>query len=101
MSVLPSCTGTKSVSQFQSHFLVVCITYCYQSLYCKLQLSYVMMSISSTMSVPLILMGDSSQKAVVFPAKLKRGHALSQVFMNPDIITGLVFQHMIVKPLVV
>ena len=59
------------------------------------------MSNSPTMSISLIPMGDSSQKAVVFDVKLKRGQVLSQVFMNPDIIMGLVFEHNNVKPLVV
>ena len=49
------------------------------------------MATSLMMSVPLTLMGESSQKAVVFDVELKRGQALSQVYMKPDIIVGLVF----------
>ena len=59
------------------------------------------MATSSTMSVSLIPMGDSSQKAVVFDIKLKRGQTLSQMYMNPDIIMGLMFEHMNVKTLLV
>ena len=59
------------------------------------------MSTSSTVSVPLILIGESSQRAIVFMIELPRGQALSIVFMNSDIITGLVYDHMTVEPMVV
>ena len=48
---------------------------------------------SSTVSIPLILIGESSQRAVIFTMALLRGQALSPVFMYSDIIAGLVYQH--------
>ena len=48
----------------------------------------------STVSVPLILIGESSQRAIIFMIELLRGQALSPVFMNSDIIAGLVNEHM-------
>ena len=51
------------------------------------------------MSVPLIPLGESSQKAVVFDVELKKVQVLSKVFMKPDIIVGLMFEHMNVGPL--
>ena len=39
-------------------------------------------------------MGESSHKPVVFDIELKDKQTRSQVFMNPDIIAGLVFEHM-------
>ena len=56
---------------------------------------------SSTVSVSWILIGESSQRAIVFTVELPRGRALSPTFMNPDIITGLVYVHMTVEPMAV
>ena len=53
------------------------------------------------MSVPLKPLGESSQKAVVFDVELKKVQVLSKVFINADIIVGLMFEHMNVKPSVV
>ena len=47
------------------------------------------MSVSSTASVPLIPVGESSQRANNFMIELVRGQALSPAFMNPDIIAGV------------
>ena len=56
---------------------------------------------SSIVSVPLILIGESSQRVEIFMIELLRGQVLSPVFMNSGIITGLVYEHMPVKPMVV
>ena len=50
------------------------------------------MSTSSTLSIPLILMRENSKRAVVFTIELLRGQALPPVFMNLDIIGGLVYE---------
>ena len=55
----------------------------------------------STISVPLILIGKSSQRAIVFPIELLRKQALFPVLMNSDVITGLVYEHMTIEPMVV
>ena len=60
----------------------------------------VKMSTSSTVSMPLIPIGESSQRAVIFMIELLRGQALSSVFTNTDIITGLIYEHMTIKPTV-
>ena len=56
---------------------------------------------SSTVSIPLIPIGESSQRAIIFMIELPRGQAMSSVFMIPDIIIGLVYEHMTVEPMVV
>ena len=55
----------------------------------------------STVSVPLIPTGASSQRAVIFMVGLLRGQALSQVFTNCDINAGLVYEHTTVEPVVI
>ena len=57
-------------------------------------------STSSTVSVPLIPIGESSQRATVFTIKLPWGQALSPVFTNYDIIIGLVYEHMTIEPVI-
>ena len=59
------------------------------------------MSMSSTVSVALILIRVSSQRAIVFRIELLRGQALSPVFTNSDIIAGLLYEHTALKPMVV
>ena len=59
------------------------------------------MSTLSTVSIPLILIGESSKRPVVFIIELSREQPLSPAFMNPDIIAGLVYEHTTVEPLVV
>ena len=59
------------------------------------------MSTSSAVSVPLILIGESSQRAIIFMIELLRGQTLSPVFMNSDIIARLVYEHITVEPIVV
>ena len=56
---------------------------------------------SSTVSVPLIPHGESSQRAVVFTVELPRGQVLSPTFTNPDIIAVLVNEHMTIGPMAV
>ena len=50
----------------------------------------VKMSTLSTVSIPLIWIGEISQKAIIFMIELLRGQALSLTFTNSDIITGLI-----------
>ena len=52
----------------------------------------------STVSVPLIPIRESSQRHVLFMIELLRGEVLSPVFMNSDIITGLMYEYMTVEP---
>ena len=61
----------------------------------------VKMLTSSTVSVPLIPIRESSQRAVIFMIELPRGQSLSLAFTNTDIITGLVYEHMTVEPMVI
>ena len=56
---------------------------------------------SSTVSVPIILTGESCQGTAIFTIELTRGQALSPTFMNDDIIVGLVYKHTNVEPVVV
>ena len=58
-------------------------------------------STSSTVSVPLFPIGESSHRAVIFITELIRGQALSPVIINPDIIAGLEYEHMTVEPVVI
>ena len=58
------------------------------------------MSTFLTLSIPLILTGESSPRATIFTTELTQGQALSPVFINADIITGLVYEHMDVEPMV-
>ena len=59
------------------------------------------MSTSSTVSIPPIPIGESSQRAINFMIELPRGQALLPVFRNSDIITGLVYENTTVEPGVV
>ena len=59
------------------------------------------MSTSSTISVPLILIGENSQRAIIFTIELTRGQALSPTFTSADIIVGLVYEYTNVEPIVV
>ena len=56
---------------------------------------------SSTESIPLIPIGESSRRVVIFTIELPRGQPLSPAFTNPDIIAGLVYEHTTVEPMVV
>ena len=56
---------------------------------------------SSTESIPLIPMGESSRRVVVFMLELLRGQLLSPAFINLDIVVGLVYEHTMVQPMVV
>ena len=58
-------------------------------------------STSSAASLSLILIVESSQKAVIFMMELLRGQVLSPEFMNSDIIAGLVYEHTIVEPVAI
>ena len=62
--------------------------------------SIVKMLTSSTVSIPLILIRESSQESHIFMIELLRGEALSQLFTNSDIITGLVYEYMTIEPVV-
>ena len=55
----------------------------------------------STLSIPLIPIGESSNRAVVFMIELPKGQALSPAFTNPDIIAGLVYEHTTIEPMLV
>ena len=59
------------------------------------------MSTSSTESIPLIPIRESSKWAVVFMIELPREQTLSPAFMNPDIIAGLVYEHTTIETMVV
>ena len=59
------------------------------------------MSTSSTVCIPLILIGESSKRAIVFMIELLKGQALSAAFMNPDILAVLFYEHMTTEPMVV
>ena len=56
---------------------------------------------SLTISIPLILTGESSPSALIFIMELTGRQALSPAFMNVDIIMGLVYKNMDVEPMVV
>ena len=56
---------------------------------------------SSTVSIHLILIRESRQRPLVFMIELLRGQALSPVFANLDIVTGLVYEHTTIDPTVV
>ena len=70
------------------------------SLY-SLNYEIVEMSTSSTVRISLILIGRSSQRVVVFMIELLKEQALSLALTNPDVITGLVYEHTTVEPMVV
>ena len=55
----------------------------------------------STLSVPLIPIGEGSQRAIVFMIELQRVQALLTVFINLDIIARLVYEHISIEPMVV
>ena len=59
------------------------------------------MSTSSTVSVPLFLMGVSCQRTVIITVELRRGQALTPTFIKADVIAGLVYEHMNVECVVV
>ena len=44
----------------------------------------------SSVSVPLILIGGSSQRGIIFMIETLRGQVMSPVFPNSDIIAGIV-----------
>ena len=52
----------------------------------------------STVSVPLIPFGESSQRATI---ELLSRQALSPVITNSDIIAGLVYENVTVEPMVI
>ena len=58
------------------------------------------MSTSSTESIPPVTIGEGGRRFVIFTVKLPRGQLLSLAFMNPDIVTGLVYEHATVEPVV-
>ena len=51
------------------------------------------MSMSSTVSVPLILTSENCQRTVIFTIELTSGQVLSPAFTNENIIAGLVSEH--------
>ena len=55
------------------------------------------MSISSTVSIPLIPTRESFQRTIIFAIELTRG----QAFMTDDIIAGLVYEHVNIEPMMV
>ena len=59
------------------------------------------MLILSNVSISLIPIGESSQRAIIFTIELLRGQALSSAFMNSDIITRIVYEHTTIQPVVV
>ena len=59
------------------------------------------MSMSSTVGISLILIGENSKRAVVFMIELPRGQALSPVLTHPNTISGLVYEHTTIEPMVV
>ena len=77
--------------------IVICITYHCHSL----DTSVRGMSNSSTVSVLFIPNGESCQRAIIFTIELTGGQVLSPVFMNEDIIMGLVYKHTNVETVVV
>ena len=56
---------------------------------------------SSTESIPLIPIGESSRRVVVLMLELLREQPLSSAFTNPDIVVGLVYKHTTKQPLVI
>ena len=56
---------------------------------------------SSTESIPPIPIGESGRRVIVFTLELPRGQSLSPIFMNSDIIAGLVYEHTTVQLMVV
>ena len=55
----------------------------------------------STKGIPLISIGESNRRVVIFTIKLPRAQPLSPAFMNPDIVTELVYEHTTMEPVVV
>ena len=56
---------------------------------------------SLTESIPMILIGESSRRAVVFMVELLRVQPLSPSFMNSDIFVGLLYENTAIGPTVV
>ena len=56
---------------------------------------------SLTESISQSLIGESSRIVVVFTLELLRGQPLSPAFTNPDIVAGLVYEHMTIEPMVI
>ena len=59
------------------------------------------MLMSSTESIPLILIGKCSRRVIVLTLELPRGQLLSLAFMNPDIVVGLVCEYTTIEPMVI
>ena len=76
--------------------IVVYIPFCL-----SLNSEIVKMSALSTVSIPLILIKESSKRVVFFMIKLMRGQALSPAFTNSGIITGLFNEHMTIELMVI
>ena len=55
----------------------------------------------STVSVSLILVGEGCQRAMIFNIELKKEEALSQAFMSLGIISGHMFEHMSIEPVII
>ena len=55
----------------------------------------------SAISIFLIPIGESSQRAIIFTKELLRGQVLSQVLMDSIIITWQVYEQMTVEPVAV
>ena len=49
----------------------------------------------------MILIGENSERIVVFTLELPRGWPLPPTFMNPNIVVGLVYEHTAIEPMVV
>ena len=56
---------------------------------------------SSTVGIPLIQIGESSQRASAFIKELLSGQALSPAFTNSNIITGLMHKHRATERMVI
>ena len=54
-----------------------------------------------TKSIPPIPIGESGRRVVALTLESLRGQPLSPAFTNPDIISGLVYEHTTVEPMVV
>ena len=56
---------------------------------------------SLTESILPILIGENSKRIVVFKLELPREQPFSPLFMNPDIVVGLVYEHTAKEPMIV
>ena len=59
------------------------------------------MSTLLTDSIPQISIRESGRNVVIFTMELPRGQPLSPVFTNPDIVSGLVYEHTTVETVAV